>query len=123
MAEFNYNAYRKLADQLHAYFESVGFDAEKVWSIQEELKELYDNYTDESIADFDQAKAIIQRFVDHCKSIKDASFYPLSVQECLQILIMIADYPIVLSDDYEKISVCAYDAVYMFHTAINHAGD
>lgn len=123
MTEFDYNTYRKLEDQLNAYFESVGFDADEVWDILEELKELYDNYTDECIIDFNQAKAVVQRFVGHCKMIKDVCYYPISVQECLQILIMIADYPITLGEEYEKIAICAYDAVHLFHTLLHHSGE
>ena len=122
-AHFDYNEYRKIEDRLNAYFESIGFDADKMWDILEELKDLYDNYTDETITDFDQAKEIIQRFVDHCKFIKDACYYPISVQECLQILIIIADCPTIRDDEYEKIAVCAGDAVRLFHTVINHAGE
>lgn len=123
MAEFDYNNYAELDDQLNAYFDSVGFDSGDLWDIHEELDELYRNFADESIEDFDQVKATIRRFVDQCKKIKEAFYYPISVQECLQVLILIAAYPVSRGDEYDEIAKCAFNAVCIFHTHLNHAGE
>ena len=122
-AHFNYNEYRKIEDRLDAYFESVGFDAGKLWDIQEELDDLYRNFANESIEDFDEAKATIQKFVDSCKIIKDAFYYPISMQECLQPLILIAAYPVSMGDEYDEVSEAAYKAVHIFHTYLFHPGE
>lgn len=123
MEQFDYNTYNKLDKQLNAYFESVGFDAGELWDIQEELDDLYRNFADESIEDFDEAKAIIQKFVDHCKKIKDAFYYPISMQECLQPLILIAAYPVSMGEEYDEVSEAAYKAVHIFHTYLFHPGE
>ena len=123
MEQFDYNVYNKLDKQLNAYFESVGFDAGKLWDIQEELDDLYRNFANESIEDFDKAKAIIQKFVDSCKIIKDAFYYPISMQECLQPLILIAVYPVSMGDEYDEVSEAAYKAVHIFHTYLFHPGE
>lgn len=123
MAKFDYNVYNKLDEQLSEYFKSVGFNASKVWNIQEALDSLYQDFTNENIEDFDKAKALIQKFVDHCKKIKDAFFYPISMQECLQTLILIAAYPVSMGDEYDEVSEAAYKAVHIFHTYLFHPGE
>ncbi len=55
-----------------------------------------------------------------CKKIKDAFYYPIDMQECLQMLILIAMYPL---DDYETVGMAAYDAAHIFHTHIFHPGE
>ena len=79
--------------------------------------------SEEEIKDFDKATEVIQSFVDACEGIRNAFFYPISVQECLQVLIMIATYPIVPSREYFDIENAAEEAVRIFHTHINHSGE
>ena len=123
MANFDYNEYKKFDDALNAYYESLGFDAEAVWGIYEDLESLYNDFAEEEIKDFDKATEVIQSFVDACEGIRNAFFYPISVQECLQLLIMIATYPIVPSREYFDIENAAEEAVRIFHTHINHSGE
>ena len=123
MAQFDYNAYNKLDEQLNAYFASVGFDAEEMWDIQSELVGLFFDFTNAEIEDFAAAKTLIQRFVTKGRIIKDAFYYPISLQECIQVLMLIANYPVIEGNDYEELMDEANSAVYMFHTATNHAGE
>lgn len=123
MEQFNYNTYNALDEQLNAYFESVGFDAEEMWDIQSELVGLFFDFTNAEIEDFAEAKALIQRFVEKSKIIKDAFYYPISLQECIQVLMLIANYPVIEGDEYEELMDEANSAVHIFHTASNHAGE
>ena len=122
MADFDYNEYRKFEDSLNAYYESVGFDSEKVWDIHDELDSLYWDFNDAAIEDFDGAKTLINSFVENCKCIKDAFLYPICMQECLQVLIMIATYPVSEGEEYDEIIDAAESAVSGFHTHISHDG-
>ena len=123
MEQFDYNTYNALDEQLNAYFASVGFDAEEMWDIQSELLGLFFDFTNVEIEDFAEAKALIQRFVEKSKIIKDAFYYPISLQECIQLLMLIANYPVIEGDEYEELMSEAHKAVYIFHTATNHAGE
>ena len=123
MAQFDYNTYNALDEQLNAYFASVGFDAEEMWNIQSELVGLFFDFTNVEIEDFAEAKALIQRFVEKGKIIKDAFYYPISLQECIQVLMLIANYPVVEGYEYEELMDEANSAVHIFHTATNHAGE
>ena len=123
MAQFDYNTYNALDEQLNAYFESVGFDAEEMWDIQSELVGLFFDFTNVEIEDFAEAKALIQRFVEKSKIIKDAFYYPISLQECIQVLMLIANYPVIEGDEYEELMDEANSAVHIFHTATHHAGE
>ena len=62
-------------------------------------------------------------FVELAKIIKDAFYYPISLQECIQLLMLIANYPVIEGDEYEELMSEAHKAVYIFHTATNHAGE
>ena len=123
MEQFDYNTYNALDEQLNAYFASVGFDAEEMWDIKSELVGLFFDFTNVEIEDFAEAKALIQRFVEKSKIIKDAFYYPISLQECIQLLMLIAEYPVIEGDEYEELIIEAQTAVHMFHTATNHAGE
>jgi hypothetical protein len=84
---------------------------------------LFFDFTNVEIEDFAEAKALIQRFVEKSKIIKDAFYYPISLQECIQLLMLIANYPVSEGDEYEELMSEAHKAVYIFHTATNHAGE
>ena len=43
MANFDYNEYKKNRHVLNAYYESLGFNAETVWGIYEDLESLYND--------------------------------------------------------------------------------
>lgn len=120
MGKFEYNEYEKLDTILNDYFASVGYDCEKVWDIHEELRSIYHiMYIGEPV---DEKLAIktIDNFVDHCRKIKDAFYYPISMQETLQTLILMVWDP---SSEYKNIKTAAYNAVHIFHTTINHPGE
>ena len=123
MEQFDYNTYNALDEQLNGYFASVGFDAEEMWDIQSELVGLFFDFTNVEIEDFAEAKALIQRFVEKSKIIKNAFYYPISLQECIQVLMLIANYPVVEGYEYEELMDEANSAVHIFHTATNHAGE
>ena len=73
--------------------------------------------------DEEKALRVIKSFVTKCKKIKDAFYYPIAMQECLQALILIALYPIEEYEEYESIKNAAYDAAHIFHTHIFHPGE
>ena len=52
-----------------------------------------------------------------------ANEYPISMQECLQPLILIAAYPVSMGDEYDEVSEAAYKAVHIFHTYLFHPGE
>ena len=89
MKKFDYNEYNKLAESLDEYFVSVGYDCEKVWDIHEELNEIYEQMLEGEEIDEEAAMKTIDNFVQHSIAIKDAFYYPISLQECLQALIFI----------------------------------
>ena len=120
MKKFDYNEYNKLAESLDEYFVSVGYDCEKVWDIHEELNEIYEQMLEGEEIDEEVAMKTIDNFVQHSIAIKDAFYYPISLQECLQALILIGMYPV---EEYEIIESVAYDAAHIFHTHINHPGE
>lgn len=120
MKQFDYNDYNKNAKVLDEYFHSVGFNPEKVWDIHEKLGEIYDQMRDGDTIDEGNALRIIDNFISKCIKIKDAFYYPISVQECLQVLILIALYPF---EEYEPIEMAAYNAAHIFHTHIFHPGE
>ena len=120
MKKFDYNEYDKLDNLLNDYLESVGHNCEKVWDIHFELTCYYTDMCNNKKLDEESVVKTINKFVRHCKKIKDAFLYPISVQETLQRLILIAYYP---SLEYENIKTAAYNAVHIFHTTINHPGE
>lgn len=123
MGKFDYSVYRKIDEQLGAFYKSIGIDAEKLWDIHEKLQKVYSDLQENTVKDVDADRAVIEAFVDHCSIIKNAFYYPIYVQECLQLLILIASYPIVESESQEMIMEAAYDAVHIYHTTLNHAGE
>jgi hypothetical protein len=120
MGKFNYMKYDKLDGLLYEYFESIGYDDEKVWDIHFELTCYYTDMCNNKKLDEESVIKTINKFVRHCKKIKDAYLYPISVQETLQRLILIAYYS---SLEYENIKTAAYNAAHIFHTTINHPGE
>jgi hypothetical protein len=94
MKDFDYNDYNNLAKALDEYFASVGYDCEKVWEIHEELSEIYEQMLEGEKVNEESALETIDSFVQHAIVIKDAFFYPISMQECLQALILIGMYPV-----------------------------
>ena len=120
MKKFDYNEYEKLDTILDDYFESVGYDCEKVWDINFQLTYRYKDMCNNKKLDEEYVIKTINKFVRHCKKIKDAFYYPISVQETLQTLILMACYPY---SEYENIKTAAYNAVHIFHTTINHPGE
>lgn len=120
MKQFDYNEYRKCEDVLNEYYDSIGFDHEAVWDIHKQLGKILIQMWDGSNVDENHAFQVIEDFVNECKKIKDAALYPLSVQESLQALILIALYP---TDEYEVLAEEAYKAAHIFHTHIYHPGE
>lgn len=120
MKKFDYNEYNKIANTLDSYYESVGYDCEKVWDIHEELGEIYEQMCEDSTVDENKAFATIDSFVKECIAIKDAFYYPISMQECIQVLILIASNPF---EEYEPLATAAHDAAHIFHTHIFHPGE
>ena len=118
--KFDYNEYNNLAKSLDQYFASAGYDCEKVWDIHEELSEIYEQMLEGEEVIEETALKTIDSFVELCIVIKDAFYYPISLQECLQALILIGMYPV---EEYEIIESVAYDAAHIFHTHINHPGE
>lgn len=120
MKKFDYSEYDKLDRILNDYFESVGYDCEKVWGLHEELCDIYHNMCAGETVNEKSAIKTIDNFVKQCKAIKDAFYYPISMQECLQRLILIAMYEF---SEYETIETAAYNAAHIFHTTIFHPGE
>ena len=120
MKKFNYDKYDKLDSILSEYFESVGYNDEKVWGIHFELTCYYRDMCNNKKLDEESVIKTIKKFESHCKKIKDAFYYPIHMQETLQRLILIAYYPF---PEYENIKTAAYNAVHIFHTTINHPGE
>ena len=120
MQQFNYNDYNKCAKALDEYYDSVGFNHEAVWDIHEKLDEIYEQMMENLPVDEEKALRVIKNFVTKCKKIKDAFYYPIAMQECLQALILIAMCPF---EEYEPLEMAAYDAAHIFHTHIFHPGE
>ena len=120
MKQFDYNEYNKLAKALDEYYESCGLDFCALIDIHDELGEIYEEMREGLELDEDMAFQTIENFVKECIKIKDAFYYPIMMQECLQVLIMIATYPL---EDYEPVGMAAYDAAHIFHTHIFHPGE
>lgn len=120
MKNFDYMEYDKLDSILNDYFESVGYDAEKVWDLHEELRQIYHKMHMGEPVDEKSAIKTIDKFVKHCRKIKDAFYYPISMQECLQKLILIGMF---MFEQYDAIETAAYNAAHIFHTTIFHPGE
>ena len=120
MKKFDYNEYNKIIQALDEYYDDIGFAHEAVWDIHEKLGDIYEQIQNGTLIDEEKALRIIKSFVTKCKKIKDAFYYPIAMQECLQVLILIALYP---TDEYETIGTAAYDAAHVFHTHIFHPGE
>lgn len=120
MSVFDYNDYNKYAKALDEYYSSVGFNHKAVWDIHEKLGEIYEQMQEEFPVDEEKALRVIKNFVTKCRKIKDAFYYPIAMQECLQVLILIAMCPF---GEYESLEMAAYDAAHIFHTHIFHPGE
>lgn len=120
MKKFKYYQYEMVGKALDDYYAIVGYNHQKVWDIHDELTCIYNNMCANKVSNEESAIKTIEKFVKHCKVIKEVYHYPISMQETLQRLILIAYYP---SLEYENIKTAAYNAVHIFHTTINHPGE
>ena len=98
MKEFADAEYRKFADPLEEYYASMGFDSEELWRIHDDLGNIYENIINRNAVNVEKATDRIHRLLEIVEPIQGAPFYPIAVQECMQVLFLLVKCPLDFGD-------------------------
>lgn len=98
MKEFADAEYRKFADPLEEYYASTVFDSEELWRIHDDFGNLYENILNGNTVNVEKATDAINHFLAIIEPIEGARFYPIAVQECIQVLFLLLKCPLDFGD-------------------------
>lgn len=98
MKEFADAEYRKFADPLEEYYALAGFDSEELWHIHDDLGNIYENILNGNAVNVEKATDRIHRLLEIVEPIQGAPFYPIAVQECMQVLFLLVKCPLDFGD-------------------------
>lgn len=98
MKEFADAEYRKYSDPLDDYYASAGLDSEELWRIHDDLGDIYESIVNKSAVKIEKAIDAIDRLSAIVEPIRGTMYYPIAVQECLQVLFLLVKCPLDFGD-------------------------